>query len=266
MNHRDTKAQSARSKIPIRTLCASVSLWFLSCSFALAQNLQDVLKQGEEVFNQSCTGYCHATKGGGGGGAPRLAARGWDQTYINNIVTRGIRGTAMSAFGVTLSRADLTAVVAYVATLNGITNPTITLPVALDRTLPAEAARGRDLFYDATRSFGRCSTCHEVNGLGIPVAAPIAKMPDNVQALRTLATPLVSTVVMNGESMPALVISKGTRSVIFYDLTTTPPVLVTAEPSSVRLSDGSSWRHASVIRSYKDAELESILDFLRSVK
>jgi mono/diheme cytochrome c family protein len=212
MNHRDTKAQSARSKILIRTLCASVSLWFLSCSFALAQNLQDVLKQGEEVFNQSCTGYCHATKGGGGG-APRLAARGWDQTYINNIVTRG-----------------------------------------------------RDLFYDATRSFGRCSTCHEVNGLGIPVAAPIAQMPDNVQALRTLATPLVSTVVMNGESMPALVISKGTRSVIFYDLTTTPPVLVTAEPSSVKLSDGSSWRHASVIRSYRDAELESILDFLRSEK
>ena len=266
MNHRDTEAQSPRSKILIRGPCASVSLWFISCPFASAQNLQDVLKRGEAVFNQSCTGYCHATKGAGGGGAPRLAARGFDQSFINNIVTRGIPGTAMSAFGMTLSRADLTAVVAYVATLNGITNPTITSPVVPDRTLPAEAVRGRDLFYDATRGFGRCSTCHEVSGLGIPVAASIATIPDNVQALRTLATPLVSTAVMNGESMPALVISKGTRSVIFYDLTTPPPVLVTAEPSSVKLSDGSSWRHASVIDSYKDAELESILDFLRSVK
>jgi len=179
---------------------------------------------------------------------------------------RGIPGTAMSAFGMTLSRTDLTAVIAYAATLNGITNPTITSPVAPDRTLPEEAVPGRDLFYDATRGFGRCSTCHEVSGLGIPVAAPVATIPDNVQALRTLATPLVSTAVTNGESMPALVISKGTRSLIFYDLTTPPLVLVTAEPSSVKLSDGSSWRHASVIDSYKDAELESILDFLRSVK
>ena len=166
----------------------------------------------------------------------------------------------------TLSRADLTAVVAYVATLNGITNPVVIAPAAPDRTLPAEAASGRDLFYDATRSFGRCSTCHEVNGLGIPVAGPISKVPDNVQALRTLVTPLVSTAVMNGESIPALVLSKGTRSLIFYDLTTPPPVLVTAEPSAVKLSDGSTWRHASVIGSYKDTELESILDFLRSVK
>jgi len=253
-------------------ICAS--LWLIFPSVLVAQDLQEVLKRGAAVFAQSCTGYCHAAKGGGGGGAPRLAARGFDQAYINNIVTRGITGTAMSGFGMTLSRTDLTAVVAYVATLNGITNPTISAPALgsfgapppPERTLPAEAVRGRDLFYDATRSFGRCSTCHEVNGLGIPVGAPISKVPDDVQALRTLATPLVSTAVMNGESMPALVISKGTRTVIFYDLTMPPPVLVTAEPPAVKLSDGSSWRHASVIVSYKDAELESILDFLRSVK
>src|SRR5262249_3812393 len=90
------------------------------CPKGQDENQQEVLKRGEEVFAQSCTGYCHATKGGGGGGAPRLAARGFDQSYINNIVTRGIPGTAMSAFGMTLSRVDLTAIVAYVATLNGI--------------------------------------------------------------------------------------------------------------------------------------------------
>jgi hypothetical protein len=53
---------------------------------------------------------------------------------------------------------------------------------------------------------------------------------------------------------------------MFYDLTTPPLVLVTAEPSAVKLSDGRSWRHASVIGSYKNAELESILGFLRGVK
>ena len=77
---------------------------------------------------------------------------------------------------------------------------------------------------------------------------------------------LRETATMNGETMPALVLSKGSRSVLFYDLTTPPPVLVTAEPSAVNIADGSSWRHASVIGSYKDDELESILRFLREIQ
>ena len=132
-------------------LCAF--LWLIVPVVSGAQNLPDVVKRGEEIFSQSCTGYCHASKGGGGGSAPRLAARGFDQAYINNVVTRGIPGTAMQGFGMTLSRADLIAVIAYVATLNGIANPTVAPPSvgAPDRPLPPEAARGRDLFYDATR-------------------------------------------------------------------------------------------------------------------
>ena len=262
MSHK--KAQNTQ-----KLFCAFCAfLWLISPSVLTAQNLQDILKRGEEVFTQSCTGYCHAPKGGGGGGAPRLAARSFDQAYINNVVTRGIPGTQMRGFAMTLSRADLVAVVAYVASLNGITNPAVAQPPAgaTDRPLPPEAAPGRDLFYDATRGFGRCSTCHEIRALGIPVAAPIAKVPENAQAMRTLATPLVSTATMNGETMPALVLSKGSRSVLFYDLTTPPPVLVTAEPSAVNIADGSSWRHASVIGSYKDDELESILRFLREIQ
>src|SRR5207244_13317735 len=123
--------------------------------------------RGEEVFAQSCTGYCHAAKGAGGGGAPRLAARGFDQAYINNVVTRGVSGTAMQGFATTLSRPDFISVVAYVATLNGIANPVIPpiAPGAAGRPLSPEVARGKDLFFDATRSFGRCSTCHELNGM-----------------------------------------------------------------------------------------------------
>jgi mono/diheme cytochrome c family protein len=246
-------------------------LVFVHSQLAFTQSPQDVIKRGETVFSQSCTGYCHATSGGGGSGAPRLAARGFEESYINNVVTRGVPGTVMPAFAATLSRSDLTAVVAYVATLNGITNPAAAgntgagaAQASRARALSPAASAGRDLFFDATRSFGRCSTCHEVNGMGIPVAAPITKVPANAQALRALSTPLVSTATAGGDSMPALVISNGARNVIFYDMTIPPPVLVTAEPSTVKFSDGSSWRHASVITIYKDAELESILTFLRA--
>jgi mono/diheme cytochrome c family protein len=231
---------------------------------------QDLVKQGETVFSKTCaTGYCHGARGANGG-APRLAARGFDQDFINNTVTRGVPGTAMSAFGATLSRAELTSVVAYVASLNGVTNLVNNSGPARPAIvkLSGDAARGRDLFSDAVRSFGRCSTCHEIHeigGIGIPVATPIAKVPADAAALKALATPQVSTATLGGESMPALVVSKKTSAVMFYDLTTPPPVLRTEPPASVQTRDGSTWRHASVIGSYSDAELSAILSYLRTV-
>jgi mono/diheme cytochrome c family protein len=224
---------------------------------------------GERVFAQSCaTGYCHGARGAPAG-APRLAGRGFDQAYITSTITRGLPGTAMPAFGTTLSRAELTAVVAYVASLNGIANPSINLgpgPGAAgpaQAPLSAEAEPGRALFFDAVRGFGRCSTCHEVNGIGISVTTPIANIPADAAALRALATPDVRTATVDGEAMPALIVSQGKTRALFYDLTSVPPVLRTVEPSTLKIVEGSMWRHASVIGAYNDAELASMLAYLR---
>ncbi len=147
---------------------------------------------------QSCaTGYCHGSKGGASG-APRLAGRGFNQAYISDVVNRGIPGTGMAPFATVLSRADLVAVVAYVATLNGVANPKIgsdddAAPASTGPKFTGEAARGAQLFTEAVRGFGRCSTCHEVGGLGISVAAPIAQVPASVAAFKALATPNVKT-------------------------------------------------------------------------
>jgi mono/diheme cytochrome c family protein len=243
--------------------------FFMILAIAGAQNLPNVLKQGENVFSKSCaTGYCHGARGTNGG-APRLAAREFDQAFIANTVQRGIPSTSMPAFGATLSRADLTAVVAYVASLNGVTNPVITgsgvPPGPSIARLTGDAARGRDLFSDSVRSFGRCSTCHEIGGIGIPVATPIVKVPADVAALKALSAPQVSTVTLGGESMPALVISKKANTVVFYDLTSAPPVLRTESPAAVQTREGSTWRHSSVIGSYNEAELSAILSYLRAV-
>ena len=246
----------------------AIFLLFLMPAIAAAQNLPDVLKQGEDVFNKTCAnGYCHGAQGVGGG-APRISARGFDQVYINNTVSRGVPNTAMQSFANTLSRTELTAVVAYVAGLNGVENPVITTnaaPAPASASLSAEATRGRALFSDAVRSFGRCSTCHEVNGLGIPVAAPIAAVPSTVETLKALNTPRVSTVSVGGETLPALVLSKKSSTILFYDLTTPPPVLRTELPGAVQVKDDAAWRHASVIGSYNDQELSAILAYLREI-
>ncbi|HEY3825841.1 MAG TPA: cytochrome c [Bryobacteraceae bacterium] len=230
-----------------------------------AQNQAAVLKQGGQVFATTCaTGYCHGARGGESG-APRLAGRGFDQAYIGGVVTRGIPDTGMPSFATRLSLPDLTAVVAYVATLNGIANPNVGGDGAAGTSaLSAEAARGARLFREATRSFGRCSTCHQVGGFGISVAAPIARVPGSVAALKALATPNVKTGAMGGESMASLVLSEGKKGTLFYDLTSAPPVERNIEPGAVKFTDGSSWRHSSVIGAYNDAELNAILAYLRA--
>jgi mono/diheme cytochrome c family protein len=245
-----------------------ILLLFLIPATVSAQDLSDVLKRGKEVFANTCAaGYCHGPEGAAGG-APRVAARDFDQAFINNTVTQGIANTAMQSFANTLSRADLAAVVAYVAKLNGIANPRLTTNVPSASAVPAlssSAERGRNLFSDAVRSFGRCSTCHEVNGIGIPVALPIAIVPDTAAALKTLATPQVSTATVSGESMPILLVARKSQSVVFYDLTALPPVLRTELPAGVQIRDVSNWRHSSATGSYNDDELSSILEYLRSV-
>ena len=234
------------------------------------QSLQDTVKRGEQVFAKSCaTGYCHGIRGAASG-APRLASRGFNQEYIYRIVSRGIPGTGMASFTAVLSKPDLLAVVAYVATLNGVANPELDVDgesatPSSKSALTGDAARGARLFTEAVRGFGRCSTCHEVGGFGISVAAPIAQVPSSVAALKSLATPNVKTGVVEGESMPILVLRDGKQSTLFYDLTSAPPVERNVQPGSVKLTAGSTWRHSSVIGAYSDSELTAILAYLRAV-
>ena len=250
-----------------KTLVIATFTLALSCS---AQNVASVVKQGEAVFSKTCaTGYCHGMRGGPSG-APRLAARGFNQAHIDKIVREGVPDTGMVSFTTRLSRPDLVAVVAYVATLNGVANPDVSMDgggnaASTRPTLTGEAARGARLFSEAVRGFGRCSTCHEVGGFGIPVAAPLSKVPASVAELRALATANVKTAAMRGESMPVLVLSEGKQGAVFYDLTSAPPVQRNAEPGSVKFTDGSNWRHSSVIGAYNDSELAVVLDYLRAV-
>ena len=86
-----------------------------------------------------------------------------------------------------------------------------------------------------------------------------------VPALRDLATPAIKTATADGETFPALIVSQGVRRTTFYDLTAPPPVQRTVDSSAIKITDTSTWRHSSVLASYRDPDLESILTFLRAV-
>lgn len=228
--------------------------------------------RGEEVYRTTCaTGYCHGPDGALAG-APRLAARGFDAAYIRTVISAGTAGTPMTGFAATLPPADLVAVMRYVGSLNGLTDPAVFagggLPAsaAAPRELDGSAATGRALFFDAAKSVGRCASCHEMESLGMPVAAPIANVPGSISALRALATPQVRDVVLEGERMPALLLANGSTGALFYDLTAAPPVLRTVPPGqALELAEASAWTHSAFIASYTGDELAAILDFLQAI-
>jgi mono/diheme cytochrome c family protein len=164
----------------------------------------------------------------------------------------------MQGYATVLTRPDFSAVVAYVAKLNGITAPAE--EVAPVHALPADAARGRSLFSDPLRGFSRCSTCHQAGGIGIAIA-PVASVPSDLRNLDMLHVRLAH---IDGESFPALVVSQGGRRTSLYDLSVTPPVLRSADSGAVKVGGTAAWRHP--LGSYNDAELKLILDFLRAAR
>ena len=117
-----TRVLEQAHKSPSRAVGSVLLLLvFVMSAVAAAQApRQNLVRRGAEIFTASCTSYCHAPGGAGGGAAPRLAARGFDEPYVTATISNGVPGTPMPGFDSTLSRADFAAVVAYVASLNGI--------------------------------------------------------------------------------------------------------------------------------------------------
>ena len=132
------------------------------------------------------------------------------------------------------------------------------------RALSGEAARGRDLFFDAHKELGGCSNCHAISGRGVRVAREIKDLPADAAGLRSLATPHLSTAMVGDETFPVIVVTQLRDETKLFDLTTVPPVLRTLPSAAVKLQDGSGWRHSTVVGAYSDQELDLVLAFLRA--
>jgi hypothetical protein len=171
----------------------------------------------------------------------------------------------MPAWGQRLIKEDLTPIITYVKSLNGLVSASATAP-----DLPMEAIAGRDLFFDPTQELGACSNCHSNEGKGIAVA-PIKHVPADVPGLRNLAgrnfgpPSQIKTASVAGESFPAWVATELKDEIRLYDMTAVPPSLRTFPKSAVTLKDGSTWQHNSVLGKYTDQELSSILAYLREM-
>jgi hypothetical protein len=81
--------------------------------------------------------------------------------------------------------------------------------------------------------------------------------------VRAISSDRVRSAAVDGDRFPALIVSQGGRRTVVYDLTTLPPVLRTVDAGSLKIDGPVQWQHPTA--AYNDSELESILDYLRSV-
>jgi len=258
-------------------------IWFTLLLLQTVVN-PEILERGEKIFAQSCaTGYCHGVAGAAGRG-PRLRGRSLDRNRVSEVVRNGIPRSAMPGWKDRLDEQDLSATITYVMSLvNSDKSVSAELPIPppgdptnyLNFTGPTEIKKGRDLFFDATRT-PQCSTCHSSGGRGISIGPELVGSLAVDQELflsvvRASRSQHVLTATLEDQSVfPALRFEQNENWIKLYDLTSAPPVLRTFETGNiVSLLNTLSWSHELVTQDYKDEEIGAIfkyLDWLRSQK
>ncbi|MBM3735299.1 MAG: c-type cytochrome [Acidobacteria bacterium] len=221
---------------------------------------------GASVFNKSCAvGYCHGS-GGTAGRAPKLTGRNFEHGYVHKVTLDGIPNTGMPGWKDRLNSQELNAVIAWVVKASGgVLDPKIAGAAAAGPPMPADAKRGKDLFFDAVRGEFRCSTCHAVDGMGIAVGPNLLTASNLDPAVIRAGKP--ATVrqgrTRGGETFAALVVDQKPDSIVLFDLALPLPVLRTFGKGEVTFSSGPSWRHSDAVAKYGDPELAAISAYLQ---
>jgi cytochrome c553 len=133
-----------------------------------------------------------------------------------------------------------------------------------EAAMPAEARRGRELFFDAVRGVNRCGTCHALDGLGVAVGPNLASGAkyDVAAIQRGKPATVRQATVKGGESFPALLVERTDRVIRLYDLGTIPPPLRTLPVGDVTLGPATGWSHGNVIKNYSAADLAAVAAWL----
>jgi mono/diheme cytochrome c family protein len=243
-----------------------VLLALSSAAAVLAQ--QDPYQEGAKVFKLTCAqGYCHGS-GGTQGRAPKLIGQNYEAAAVRKIVEAGVSGTGMPAFKDRLNAEQMNAVLFYVVRISGGDASKVNLTAAgagAGKQMPADALKGKSAFFDALKGVNRCSTCHALEDIGLPVGPNLSTGgPYTAAAIRAGkdATVRLATVAAFKDSFPALVAEQRGDWLKVYDLTVAPPVLRTLNKSEVKFAGGATWKHTEATKAYTDSELEAVAAYL----
>ncbi|NBO65049.1 MAG: hypothetical protein EBU88_09450 [Acidobacteria bacterium] len=223
----------------------------------------EMISSGRRIFAGSCgMAYCHGTDGAGGSG-PRLRDREYSAEKLTRIITEGVPGSAMPAFGKGLSRVEIGQLVAFLLSVNREVPVAGAEPragshfgggepvVARDGQASKEEGRraqasvvggpagdwraGEELFFDPA-NLASCRVCHTLHGRGGKVASDLTRLSGESPAsiLRRIVAPqpspdgryAVITVRLQdgGEVAGIMRDEEAGKWIRLYDTSSMPPV------------------------------------------
>jgi putative heme-binding domain-containing protein len=259
----------------IFALCLASFLGLISTPASGASEVD--LKQGRDLYAISCTNsFCHGPAGAAGQ-APALKNRDLTPDFIMNTVLRGRPGTPMPAFENDFTPEEIAAIVAYVASLSprSAASAAAIQPANIVETaepkLTAQAARGRELFFDMAQP-GYCAACHSFRNLGGPVGPDLAAIgktaPQQIYesmahpAAGNPAYPTVRAKTRDGEAFIGIERDDRDDAIRVYDLSSLPPVLRSIPKSDVTAEAAIAYDHH--LSSLPDQTIADLIAFLKS--
>ena len=240
------------------------------------------LETAKQLFQATCSSsFCHGASGGGGGG-PSLKNRQFPTDFIRNTVMNGRPGTPMPAFKDVLDQKDIEQIVKFVAFLSPkagakdeTRDQTADLPaMAQNLPLPAQATRGKELFFDAGHQ-ASCSACHSFQKMGGPIGPDLVSIGTRAPAeiYQSIVHPspgnqaYPATVIATSTGLSVAGVKRGDddEKVQVFDLTAIPPVLRTFYKSDKPIQDTNE-KIAPYVHDLNSFTQSDVLDLIAYLK
>jgi len=136
---------------------------------------------------------------------------------------------------------------------------------------PAQAKRGYDLFFDATKTQS-CGVCHLMQGRGTAVGpnlAKIARLPARAFVMAILSTRTQYAVAVqpkDGEKFSAMKVKEDDQAIELYDLSKTPPELRKMTKAEIEaITDNAAWKHPPGSATYSKDQLADVIAYIKWV-
>jgi len=136
---------------------------------------------------------------------------------------------------------------------------------------PAQAKRGYELFFDATKT-QPCGVCHLMQGRGTAVGpdlAKIARLPARgfvIAILSTRTQYAVSVKPKEGEKFSAMKVKEDDQAIELYDLSKTPPELRKLAKAEIEaITDNAAWKHPPESAGYSKDQLADVIAYIKWV-
>lgn len=146
----------------------------------------------------------------------------------------------------------------------------LTAGVALGQ--PAQAKRGMALFWESPDAGSRCGACHSLEGRGQAIAPDLRRLaglsPRGIKTaiLSTVTEYVVTPNLKSGKPFPALKGEETDKTIVLWDLSTTPPQAKQTDKSEI-LGYGSNtaWKHPPSSAKLTTKQLADVIAYLRFV-